>query len=692
MSSQFVRMQKNKFTVTAALPYANGPLHLGHVAGVYLPSDIFVRFLRMNGHDVAFICGSDEHGAAITLRAKKEGITPQEIVDKYNAIIGKSFQDFDISFDIFHRTSAPIHHETAQDFFKVLEAKGKFTRETSEQYFDEEFQQFLADRYITGECPNCHSPNAYGDQCEKCGSALSPTDLINPISTLSGKTPVMKSTSHWYLPMDRHEEWLRGWIKDGQLDGVQQHDPKKWRNQVIGQCMSWIDNGLRPRAMTRDLDWGVKVPLPNAEGKVLYVWLDAPIGYISATKQWALDNNKNWKDYWTGDRKLVHFIGKDNIVFHAIIFPILLKDHGDFILPDNVPAYEFLNLEGDKFSTSRNWAVWLHEYLERYPDKTDELKYVLTSIAPETKDSEFTWKEYQTRINSELADILGNFVNRALVLTQKYYEGKIPARGELTDTDRSVLAEMQAIPERISKLVYDYKLRDAQAEAMNLARLGNKYLADMEPWKLVKTDPARVETIMNIALQITANLGIVLQPFLPATAAKINAFLKFSTNDWSQAGGADLLPAGHVIGEHHILFTKIDDQLVEEEVERLKATNSEMSHNFEPQKAETSFDDFMKMDIRLGTILEAEKVEKADKLLKLLVDTGLDKRTIVSGIAEHYKPEDVIGKTVAVLINLAPRKIRGIESQGMVLMAENEEGKLSFMTPEKGFEAGNGIR
>lgn len=684
-------MSKAKYTVTAALPYANGPLHLGHVAGVYLPADIFVRFLRMNNHDVAFICGSDEHGAAITLRAKKEGITPQEIVDKYNAIIGKAFQDFNISFDIFHRTSAPIHHETSQDFFLKLHEKGKFTEETSEQYFDEEFQQFLADRYITGECPKCQNPNAYGDQCEKCGTDLSPTELINPKSTLSGKTPILKTTSHWYLPMQNHEEWLREWIKEGKLEGIQQHDPKAWRNQVIGQCMSWIDGGLHSRAMTRDLDWGVKVPLPNSDGKVLYVWLDAPIGYISATKQWALDNNKNWEDYWKGDRKLIHFIGKDNIVFHAVIFPILLKDHGDLILPDNVPAYEFLNLEGDKFSTSRNWAVWLHEYLQTYPDKEDELKYVLTSIAPETKDSEFTWKEYQTRVNSELADILGNFVNRALVLTQKYYEGKIPELGTLTEEDQSVLAEMSAIPGKISKLVYAYKLRDAQAEAMNLARLGNKYLADQEPWKLVKIDPKRVETIMNIALQITANLSIVLQPFLPKTAAKLSSFLNFQANDWNAAGKSDLLHSGAMINAPEILFQKIEDSLVENEVNKLKNSNT-MESQFEPQKEEVNFDDFTKMDIRLGTILEAEKVEKADKLLKLTVDTGIDKRTIVSGIAEHYSPEEVIGKTVQVLLNLAPRKIRGIESQGMILMAENSEGKLSFMIPEKGFDAGGGVR
>ncbi len=685
-------MSKDKFTVTAALPYANGPLHLGHVAGVYLPSDIFVRFLRMNNHDVAFICGSDEHGAAITLRAKKEGTTPKEIVDKYNGIIGKAFNDFGISFDIFHRTSEKIHHETAQDFFKVLEEKGHFTKETSEQYYDEEYNQFLADRYISGECPNCQNPNAYGDQCEKCGSALSPTDLGNPKSTLSGKTPIMRETSHWYLPMERHEEWLTDWIKEGKLDGVQQHDPKKWRNQVIGQCMSWIDGGLRPRAMTRDLDWGVKVPVQGGDGKVLYVWLDAPIGYISATKQWAADKNKDWKDYWTGDRKLVHFIGKDNIVFHAIIFPILLKAHEGLILPDNVPAYEFLNLEGDKFSTSRNWAVWLHEYIEAYPDKLDELKYVLTSIAPETKDSEFTWNEYQTRINSELADNLGNFINRVTVLTQKYYEGLVPEPGEFTDLDNSIIEQMGAFPAKISELVYQYKLRDAQAEVMNLARLGNKYLAETEPWKMYK-DPAnavRVQTIMYIAMQITAKLSIVLQPFLPATAKKISTALSFVTADWVDAETFDLIPAGHATTKTPILFPKIEDSLVEAEVEKLNASKV-VETVFEAQKDETSFDDFTKMDIRLGTILEAEKVKKADKLLKLLVDTGLDKRTIISGIAKYYSPEEVIGKTVTVLMNLPPRKIKGVESNGMILMAENADGELSFVSPEKNFEAGSGI-
>ncbi len=685
-------MTKEKFTVTAALPYANGPLHLGHVAGVYLPSDIFVRFLRMNNHDVAFICGSDEHGAAITLRAKKEGITPQEIVDKYNGIIGKAFNDFDISFDIFHRTSSEIHHETAKDFFKVLDDKNQFTKETSEQYYDEEFNQFLADRYITGTCPSCKNEDAYGDQCEKCGSALSPTDLINPKSTLSGKTPIMRSTSHWYLPMQNHEKWLKEWVKEGTLDGVRQHDASKWRNQVVGQCMSWIDNGLRPRAMTRDLDWGVKVPVEGGDGKVLYVWLDAPIGYISATKQWAKENSKDWKDYWTGDRKLVHFIGKDNIVFHAIIFPILLKAHEGLILPDNVPAYEFLNLEGDKLSTSRNWAVWLHEYIEAYPDKIDELKYVLTSIAPETKDSEFTWKEFQTRVNSELANILGNFVNRALVLTQKYYNGSVPALGTLTETDKDVIATMEAIPTRISKLVYDYKLREAQAEAMKLARLGNEYLAETEPWKMVK-DPAnaeRVATIMNIALQITANLSIVLQPFLPATAKTLSDHLNFHTTYWETAGSVDLIPEGHATTKTPILFEKIDDEFVEAEKAKLEATKVPES-NFPPQKEDASFDEFSKMDLRLGTIVDAEKVKKADKLLKLTVNTGLDTRTIISGIAKHYSPEEVIGKTVTVLMNLPPRKIRGVESQGMILMAEDNDGNLSFMSPEKDFEAGCGI-
>jgi methionyl-tRNA synthetase len=688
-------MSKATYTVTAALPYANGPLHLGHVAGVYLPADIFVRFLRMNGHDVAFICGSDEHGAAITLRAKKEGLSPKDIVDKYDGIIRQAFSDFNISFDIFHRTSSALHHQTSADFFKRLYDQGQFTEEVSEQYFDEEFQQFLADRYITGTCPKCQSAGAYGDQCEKCGSDLSPTDLIKPISTLSGKTPVLRKTSHWYLPMNQHETWLKEWIQEGILDGEQQHNPKEWRNQVIGQCMSWINGGLRPRAMTRDLDWGVKVPLPGADGKVLYVWLDAPIGYISATKQWALDNGKDWEQYWlkskAKDRKLVHFIGKDNIVFHAIIFPILLKNHGDFILPDNVPAYEFLNLEGDKFSTSRNWAVWLHEYIAAYPDKIDELKYVLSAIAPETKDAEFTWKEFQTRVNSELADIMGNFVNRTLVLTNKYYEGKVPVAGAYTPEDAQIIAQIKEIPNRISKLAYAYKLREAQAEMMQFARIGNKYLADNEPWKLVKTDPERVQTIMHLALQITANLQIACQLFLPATAEKLSKMLNASWAHFSDLGRTDLLAAGHQIGEVQILFAKIEDTLIETEVAKLKATAAPTS-KFPPMKDAIAFDDFTKMDLRMGTILSAQKVEKADKLLQLTVDTGIDHRTIVSGIAEHYAPEDIIGKTVLVLLNLEPRKIRGIESQGMILMAENEEGKLSFLSSEKEFGAGPTVR
>ena len=569
-------MIKSAYTVTAALPYANGPLHLGHIAGVYLPADIFVRFLRMNKHDVVYICGSDEHGAAITLRAKKEGITPQEIVDKYHTLIRDTFSQFNISFDIYHRTSSQLHHETSAEFFKKLHDNKQFIEESSEQYFDEDFQQFLADRYITGTCPKCSYENAYGDQCEKCGSDLSPTDLINPISTLSGKSPILKATSHWYLPMNQHEDWLRDWIQKGELNGKLQHDPKAWKNQVIGQCMSWINGGLKPRAMTRDLDWGVKVPLPNADGKVLYVWLDAPIGYISATKQWALDNNKNWKDYWGNtegkERKLVHFIGKDNIVFHAIIFPILLKNHGDFILPDNVPAYEFLNLEGDKFSTSRNWAVWLHEYLEAYPTKVDELKYVLTAIAPENKDSEFTWKEFQSRINNELAAIYGNFVNRTLVLTQKYYEGIIPAPNKFSAEDLLVLKELQEIPERISINIYEYKLREAQAEMMNLARLGNKYLADQEPWKVIKIDEERVKTILYIALQITAALSVASFPFIPDTSKKLQKMLNFSSESWTDLLQEEVLQAGNKIGEVEILFPKIEDDLVEKEVAKLQNT------------------------------------------------------------------------------------------------------------------------
>ena len=693
-------MEKKQYTVTAALPYANGPLHLGHVAGVYLPADIFVRFLRHKKHDVAFICGSDEHGAAITLRAKKEGITPQEIVDKYHTILADAFKNFDIKFDIFHRTTAETHKQTAQDFFKQLDKNGAFTQQKTEQYYDEDNEQFLADRYISGECPKCGYAEAYGDQCEKCGSALSPTDLINPVSTLSGKTPVLRETSHWFLPMERHEDWLREWIKEGTLDGVQQHDPKKWRNQVNGQCLSWIDGGLHPRAMTRDLNWGIPVPVEGAEGKVLYVWLDAPIGYISATKDWAKSVNKDWKDYWTGDRKLVHFIGKDNIVFHAVIFPILLKEHGEFILPDNVPASEFLNLEGAKFSTSRNWAVWLHEYLERHPEKVDEMKYTLTSIAPESKDSEFTWLDFQSRVNNELADVLGNFVNRALVLNNKYYDGAVPALGELLPEDQKVIDAIKEIPTKVEELLYNYKIREAQSEVMGLARIGNRYLAETEPWKVVKTDPKRVETILHIALQITANLAILFDPFLPATSAKMRNFLNMETFDWSQAGSIDLLSVGTKTNAPSILFQKIDEEFVENEKSILLASQAENTAVAEqeveaiipPQKENIQFEDFLKMDVRVGKILSAKKIKKADKLLELLVDTGLDQRTIVSGIAEQFDLEEIVGKRVSVLMNLPPRKLRGVTSNGMILMAEDAKGKLSFIAPGEEMEIGAEIR
>jgi len=684
----------NKYTVTAALPYANGPLHLGHVAGVYLPADTFVRYLRMNDADVLFVCGSDEHGAAITLRAKKDGVSPKEIVDKYHKLIGNAFTDFGIEFDVYDRTSSELHHETSSNFFKELNRKNRFVQKSSEQYYDEDFNQFLADRYITGTCPKCQNPHAYGDQCEKCGSDLSPTDLINPRSTLSGKVPVLRKTSHWFLPMDQHEEWLKEWIREGRLEGTQQHDPKAWRNQVTGQCMSWLDGGLKPRAMTRDLDWGVKVPLPDGEGKVLYVWLDAPIGYISATKKWANENNKNWEDYWlkekAQDRKLVHFIGKDNIVFHAIIFPILLKDHGGYILPDNVPASEFLNLEGDKFSTSRNWAVWLHEYLEAYPDKTDELRYVLTSIAPESKDAEFTWKDYQARVNSELADVFGNFVNRTVVLTNKYYDGLVPAQGKRTEQDKAIIVQVADSVANIGDLIIKYKLREAQAEMMRIARIGNKYLADNEPWKLVKTDENRVEAIMSVALEITRQLSIACMPFLPKTAKKLQGFLNINCDKWYDLKATNELIVGSQINKAEILFKKIEDEFVELEVQKLKE-KSQQTSKFPPMKELIDFETFQKMDLRMGKILSAEKVKKADKLLQLSVDTGIDTRTVVSGIAQHYAPEDVVGKTVLVLLNLAPRKIRGVESQGMILMAENEEGDLSFLETEKEFLQGQSV-
>ncbi len=673
---------KKRYTITAALPYANGPLHLGHIAGCYLPADIYSRYLKAKGNDVAFVCGSDEHGAAITLRAKKENTTPQHIVDTNHQIIKKAFEDFGIEFDIYHRTSSALHHETASNFFKDLNNKGSFIQETSEQFYDEEHQQFLADRYVTGTCPKCDYDNAYGDQCEKCGSSLSPTDLINPKSTLSGKTPVLKETSHWYLPMNKHEGWLKTWIETGDLDGKKQHNPDEWRKQVIGQCKSWIENGLQPRSITRDLDWGVQVPIDGAEGKVLYVWFDAPIGYISATKQWAADNGKNWEDYWKNEEtELVHFIGKDNIVFHCIIFPIILKEHGDYILPTNVPANEFLNLEGDKISTSRNWAVWLHEYLEDFPGKEDELRYVLTSIAPETKDSEFTWKDYQARINNELVAIFGNFVNRTVVLTHKYYEGKVPELGNTTDEDQEVLASIETTLQNVDDLLSKFKFRDAQNEAMNLARIGNKYLADTEPWKLIKEDEDRVKTILYIALKLSEALSLVFLPFLPNTCAKLESML----------GGS--IVENHQINQAELLFQKIEDDAIDAQIEKLKGTAVKQSNpKAKPMKDEITFDDFSKMDIRIGTILTAEKHPDADKLLKMTIDTGIDERTVVSGIAEHYSPEEIVGKQVSVLVNLAPRKIRGIESQGMILMAENNEGVLAFVSPEKATDNGGEVR
>lgn len=685
-----------RYTITAALPYANGPLHLGHLAGVYIPADIYARFLRSNDRDIAFVCGSDEHGAAITLRAKKEGTTPQAIVDKYHFLNKEVFEKLGVSFDIYHRTSSELHHETASNYFKDLEEKGAFTKQTTQQYYDEEFNQFLADRYITGTCPKCGNEGAYGDQCEKCGSDLSPLDLINPTSTLSGKTPVLRETSHWYLPMDKHETWVKDWIQNGVLDGKQHHDPKEWRNQVIGQCMSWIDSGLKPRAMTRDLDWGVKVPSADGTDKVLYVWFDAPIGYISATKQWAKENNKNWEDYWKkDDTKLVHFLAKDNIVFHTIIFPILLKLFGDHILPNNVPANEFLNLEGQKLSTSRNWAVWGHEYLEDFENHEDVLRYVLCAIAPENKDSDFSWKDFQARNNNELVAIFGNFVNRTTVLTHKYYNGEVPARGELTSFDKEVLAELKEFPSKVAASIEAYRFREAQNEAMNLARLGNKYLADTEPWKLIKTDPERVKTIMNIALQITANLSIVFEPFLPFTSDKLCQMLSITRLSWENAGKDDLIAEGHTIAPSELLFAKIEDAKIDEQIEKLKASQastSSKSINLPPMKDEITFDDFMKMDIRVGHITAAEKVKKADKLLQLTVDTGIDVRTVVSGIAEHFSPEEVIGRKVSILLNLAPRKIRGVESQGMILMGEDENGKLTFISPQSDIPAGSEIR
>ena len=674
-------MQKlnNRYTITAALPYANGPLH---IAGAYLPADIFVRYLRLRKKEVAFMCGSDEHGAAITIRAKKEGITPNAIIDKYHQLNKSTFEKFGIAFDMYHRTSEPSHHELSQEFFTKLYEKGEFEERESEQYYDEEFNQFLADRYITGTCPKCNNPGAYGDQCEKCGSSLNPTDLINPVSTLSGKTPVLKKTTHWFLPLDKYQEWMEKWLVEGKKG--------KWKSNVYGQCSSWLNQGLQARAMTRDLDWGVDVPLKGAEGKKLYVWLDAPIGYISATKQWAKDTGKDWEKFWKkqenpeDDSTLIHFIGKDNIVFHCIIFPVILHAHGDYILPENVPANEFLNLEGDKLSTSRNWAVWLHEYLESFPGKEDVLRYALAATLPETKDSEFTWKDFQTRNNSELVAIFGNFINRAVVLTHKYYDGKVPERGEWFDYDQEILDELKGYPDLIEEKIVNYKFREALAHMMEFARLGNKYLAETEPWKLQKENPERVKTIMNLALQIAANLSIVCEPFLPFTATKLRKMLNIEAYEWDLAGSADLLEAGHQINKAELLFEKIEDKTVEEQVNKLeeaKKANAGGSPNVEPMKEEIKFEDFMKMDMRVGTILTAEKVKKSNKLLKLTIDTGLDKRTILSGIAKHFKAEEVVGKQVTVLVNLAPRPMMGEVSEGMVLMAEDSEGKLQFVQP-----------
>jgi len=667
-----------RYLVTSALPYANGPVHIGHLAGVYIPSDIYVRYLRMRGQDVVWVCGSDEHGVPITLKARKENKTPQQVVDIYHGIIKKSFEEFGISFDIYSRTSSKVHYETASGIFKTIYDKGGFIEKTTEQYFDPEANQFLADRYITGTCPHCSNEKAYGDQCEKCGTSLNATDLINPKSSISGAQPVLKATKHWFLPLDQYDTFMKEWILEGH---------KEWKSNVYGQCKSWIDQGLQPRAVSRDLDWGVPVPVKDAEGKVLYVWFDAPIGYISATKELTPDWEKYWKDKET---KMVHFIGKDNIVFHCIIFPAMLKAEGSYILPENVPANEFLNLEGDKISTSRNWAVWLHEYLEEFKDKQDVLRYVLTANMPETKDNDFTWKDFQARNNSELLAILGNFVNRTLVLTNKYFDGKVPAKQNLTDEDLDVLAQIPELKQNVEKSIETFRFREALKEAMNLARLGNKYLADTEPWKVIKTDEDRVKTILSISLDITAALTILAEPFLPFSCEKIRGFLNLERLDWEVLGTGEFLKVGHQIGEPSLLFEKIEDEQVEFQMNKLletkKANDNEVAH--EPMKAEISYEEFQKMDIRTGIILEAEKVPKTTKLMKLLIDTGIDKRTVVSGIAEYYEPEKIIGQKVSILLNLAPRKIKGIESKGMILMAENKEGKLCFVSPVEDFGGG----
>lgn len=670
--------------VTSALPYANGPVHIGHLAGVYVPADIYTRYLRLKGEDVLFIGGSDEHGVPITLKARKEGISPQDVVDKYHNLIKKSFEDFGISFDIYSRTTSKVHHETAAQFFRTLYDKGKFLEKESEQYFDPEAQQFLADRYITGTCPHCHKDGAYGDQCESCGTSLNAMDLINPRSVISGSTPVLKKTKHWYLPLDKHEPFLKKWILE---------DHKEWKSNVYGQCKSWIDLGLQPRAVSRDLDWGVPIPVEGAEGKVLYVWFDAPIGYISATKELTPDWEKYWKD---PECRMLHFIGKDNIVFHCIIFPSMLKAEGSYILPDNVPANEFLNLEGDKISTSRNWAVWLHEYLEDFKDKQDVLRYVLTANAPETKDNDFTWKDFQARNNNELVAIYGNFVNRSIVLTHKYYNGVVPTPGQYNDFDKETVTGIQELIGKVEVALDNFRFREAVKEAMNLARLGNKYLADTEPWKLIKTDPERVKTIMYISLQITAALSILMEPFMPFSSRKLRDMLGMEEADWAISKQEEILEPGHKINEGELLFQKIEDTEIDRQLEKLAASKkaNEMveGRNINPQKDNISFDDFSKMDIRVGTILEAEKLPKTKKLLRLKIDTGLDQRTVVSGIAEHFNPEEIIGRQVTMLVNLEPRNIKGIESQGMILMAEDADGKLVFVGPDKKIGNGSEVR
>ncbi|MBO4531628.1 MAG: methionine--tRNA ligase [Paludibacteraceae bacterium] len=669
-------------TVTSALPYANGPVHIGHLAGVYVPADIYVRYLRLKGEEVVFIGGSDEHGVPVTIRAKKEGCTPQDVVDRYHKIIKDSFQEFGISFDVYSRTTSKTHHKLASDFFRTIYDKNGFIEKTSEQYYDEEAKTFLADRYIVGECPRCHAQGAYGDQCEKCGSALSPEELINPISKLSGAKPVLRSTKHWYLPLDKHEAWLRKWILE---------DHKEWRSNVYGQCKSWLDTGLQPRAVSRDLDWGIPVPVEGAEGKVLYVWFDAPIGYISNTKEMCENNPEkygNWEKWWKDpETRLIHFIGKDNIVFHCIVFPAMLKAEGSYILPDNVPSNEFLNLEGDKISTSRNWAVWLNEYLVDFPGKQDTLRYVLTANAPETKDNDFTWKDFQTRNNSELVAIYGNFVNRALVLTKKYFDGKVPSLAQLTDYDKETLKEFADVKEKLESLLDNFKFRDAQKEAMNLARIGNKYLADTEPWKLSKTDMERTSSILHLSLQIAANLAIAFEPFLPFSSEKLRKMLNMQSFEWNQLGRIDLLKTGAELGTPELLFEKIEDDAIEAQIQRLennKKENEKNSWQPEPINGESTIDDFAKLDIRVGTVLECQKVKKSDKLLQFKIDDGLGGRTILSGIAKSYPdPAELVGKQVCFVANFPTRKMMGLESQGMIMSAVNSDGNLVVISPSK---------